>query len=182
LGQDRITPGERRELRSVVRQQFKVLRTEVEQRKIELNAEAQRMVAERYRRQDQLHEQARRQLSDAFRRMVDDVRVWLDDLNVREGTAFRVDQDRYGGVGVTMDDNRVQERRALEAGLREQVKTAALNLDRQEADLLKTLAAEALETDEARGWLGRIPTVTELVPAHRLREIEAQFDREEGGP
>lgn len=47
-----IPPGERRELRSVVRQQFKVLRAEVKQRELELKAEAERRLVERYRDED----------------------------------------------------------------------------------------------------------------------------------
>jgi hypothetical protein len=56
------------------------------------------------------------------------------------------------------------------------VQQALLALDRQEADLLRNLALDALETDAARGFLDRIPTVADLVPSRRLREIEAQFD------
>ena len=43
-----MTPAERRELRSVVKQQFKVLRGEVEQRRKYLAAEAAELVRRRY--------------------------------------------------------------------------------------------------------------------------------------
>ncbi len=55
---------------------------------------------------------------------------------------------------------------------------AQLTLDRQEADLLRSLALEGLETPAARAFLERIPTVGELVPSARLREIEQMFDSE----
>ena len=48
----------------------------------------------------------------------------------------------------------------------------AIALDRQEADLLRTLAVGALESEEARAFLAAIPTVGQLVPAARLAELD----------
>jgi len=73
-------------------------------------------------------------------------------------------------------EDRTQLHRALVAGVKQQVVAAALALDRQEADLLRALAMEGLESEAARAFLARIPTVAELVPAARLREIEAAYD------
>lgn len=171
-----ITPGERRELRSVVKQQFKVLRTEVEQREVELQAEAERMILDRYRAQDVAMSEAQRFLQDKMRELFLEMRAYCETVNEREGTNLSVVNDRYSGIGIAATDERTQERRTLVAGVKEQVKTASLGLDRQEADLLRSIATDALETEEARGWLGKIPTVAELVPSRRLREIEAQFD------
>ena len=56
---EQISPGERRELRSVVRQQMKVLRAEVGQREIELTSEVEARLVQRYRdddhRADEMH-------------------------------------------------------------------------------------------------------------------------------
>ena len=60
------------------------------------------------------------------------------------------------------------------------MKTALLNLDRQEADLLQSLALQTIETDAARQFLAAIPSLGDLVPAARLAEIEAAFDRRPG--
>lgn len=73
-------------------------------------------------------------------------------------------------------ENRDQLHRALMAGINEQVKQASLALDRQEADLLRSLSLETLESSAAREFLNRIPAVAELVPSRRLREIESAFD------
>src|SRR5205814_7946591 len=59
-----------------------------------------------------------------------------------------------------------------------QVKAALLQLDRQEADLLTRLVAGALESDEARAFLGEIPTVSALVPADRLLELVGPLDED----
>lgn len=47
-----ITKGERTELRSLVRQQFKVLREEVQQRRAEVTTDAQRQIDAVYADQD----------------------------------------------------------------------------------------------------------------------------------
>ena len=175
-----IPPGERRELRAVVRQQIKVLRAEVKQRKSELVAEAEARLMERYRDEDkkandlmwricQLTDDVNRQLEDLMK----EYEVGEDGGNWRRGygsafqppTVYRVTEDRK------------QLHKALLAGIDVQVEQAQLNLDRQEADLLRSLAMEALETEQARAFLGRIPTVAELVPSKRLNEIERQFDQ-----
>lgn len=177
-----IPPGERRELRSVVRQQFKVLRTEVKQREVELLAEAERRLMERYREEDkavddlnwrikEIAEDAQRQIDDLMRQHQDKI----------DGGEWRRFSGRVSAQGVARKtEDRSQLRRALEAGIKEQVNQATLALDRKEADLLKALAVDALEADAAREFLTRIPTVAELVPSRRLREIESAFDGQTG--
>jgi lipopolysaccharide biosynthesis regulator YciM len=180
---DRITPGERRELRSVVRQQMKVLRTEIKQRREELIAEAESRLVEKYRDEDrradelgwrirQIADEANRALEDALRDYEDlaEGGKWAQSWN----STFRVPQVHR------KNEDRSQLHRALVAGIESQVRQAELQLQRQEADLLRDLAMESLETSAARAFLGRIPTVAELVPSRRLREIETQFDEASG--
>lgn len=175
-----ITPGERRELRSVVRQQFRVLRTEVKQRELELTSEAERRLMERYRDEDKAIDDLNwriKELASEAQRQIDDLMRQHEDL--QEGGSWGRFAGRISANGVSRKtEDRAQLRRALEAGINEQVKQATLALDRQEADLLKALAVDALETDAAREFLTVIPTVAELVPSARLREIESAYDRQ----
>ena len=178
----RIPPGERRELRSVVRSQFKVLRAEVEQRQAELEAEAEQRLMHRYRDEDKQMED----LNWAIQQVADQASNDIADLMKK----FGYDQD--GGQWTRMhrvsaphftrkSEDRKQLHVALMAGIKTQVRTAFLALDRQEADLLRQLAVDALETEAAQAFLTRIPTVGELVPSVRLREIEAAFDEGKDG-
>lgn len=174
-----IPPAERRELRSVVRQQFKVLRTEVKQREAELLAEAERRLVDRYRDEDKRLDDVNWQVQEIAReaqRQIDDLlkKVGGDEDGGRWNTFSG--QLRVNRI-VRHTEDRGQLRRALEAGIKEQVRVALLALDRQEADLLKVLALDALESDAAREFLTKIPTVAELVPSARLREIEAAWER-----
>lgn len=49
--------------------------------------------------------------------------------------------------------------------------------------MLRTLAVGAIESEEARAFLAAIPSVSELVPAARLAELEASMtDDDKDGP
>ena len=177
-----MTQAERRELRSVVRQQFKVLRGEVEQRRKELAAEAAEQVRRRYAVADkqvddlnwkieQIIDQANKDIRDAVKGVQAENSnggQWAWSGPVRAPRVAHEREDRYALTG------------ALSTGIDAQARSAILTLERQEADLLRQLAMGALETEEARAFLRAIPSVGELVPASRLQEIEAAFDENRG--
>ena len=178
----RIPAAERRELRSVVRQQFKVLRAEVEQRRAELAAEAAEQVRRKYAAADkqvddlnwrieQIVDQANKDIRDAVKTVQGSSEggQWTWSGALRPPHINHQNEDRYALNS------------ALTAGIDATAKQALLGLERQEADLLRQLALDALESEEAQAFLARIPAVSELVPASRLLEIEAQFDEEKGG-
>jgi hypothetical protein len=176
---DQITPGERRELRSVVRGQFKVLRSEVKRREQELISEVETELLQRYRQQDIDIQKAQEEAAEAQRehlrqlqRIGRELRMAHPDLTVEV-------KNGYGGLGLqAADPKRAQLRRAAVASIPTTVADAALRLDRQEMDLLRSLSEGALESSDARAFLTVIPTVGELVPTARLREIEASLSRE----
>jgi hypothetical protein len=177
-----INARERQELRAVVKSQFKVLRGEVEQRKAELAAEAAEQVRRRYATTDkqvddlnwkieQIIDQANKDIRDAVKGAQNDSDAgkwtWTGAVHAPRVTYQR--EDRWALQN------------ALTSGIDAQAKDALLRLQRQEADLLQQLALGALESDEARAFLRTIPSVAELVPASRLKEIEASFDQDHGG-
>lgn len=171
-----MTPGERRELRTVVRQRMKVLRADVAQRRMELLAEAERRLVERYRAQDKAIEDLNFAIAEAVEKASREVtdliiaaRGDADGVSIRR--PVRLQAPRINSY----TEDRSQFHRAMTSGIEAQVKTALLDLDRKEADLLQSLALSTLETDEARQFLAAIPSVAELVPSARLAEIEAEF-------
>lgn len=173
-----ITKAERAELRSIVRQQFKVLRAEVEQRRAEMQVEFEQQITERFASADHdwsdlMHVvqeavlEANRKINDALYAKGYEVKgsseqMWVSPPRLQQPSA-----------------DKMQLRRVADARIHAQVKAALLKLDRDEADLLRTLAIGAIESDEAREFLAAIPTVSELVPAARLAELEASIKGEE---
>lgn len=174
-----ITKAERAELRSIVKQQFKVLRSEVVQRQAEMMADLEGQIGDRYADEDKAwsdaahlaHEavmEANRKVNDAFRDLTGEAHV----------------ERMYVGAHLPEKPirHRLVIRREASQRLEAHVKGALLRLDRQEADLLRSLAVGALESEEAHGFLSAIPSVSELVPAARLAELEAEFSDDDGEP
>jgi hypothetical protein len=168
-----ITKAERAELRSLIRQRFRVLRADVEQRKAELAAELEERIAARFAEDDKAWADAMYLIEEAAReanRKANDV---LRGLTV---TGLDLDGRDYEIVQARKIPQPTKERAELRrqgaTRIEAKIKGALLQLDRQEADLLTRLVQGALESEEARAFLGEIPTVTSLVPADRLLELE----------
>jgi hypothetical protein len=170
---DEITPGERRELKSVVKGQFKVLRAEVDRRKEELKGEIESDLLRQYRAQDEAIAAAQREVEDArqeFLRTIQRIGASLKETHPELTVGIG---ERYGSYNLqAADEQRAQQHRAMIANIPNLIGDAKLNLDRQEMDILRELSVGALKSRQAALFLAKIPTVGELVPRVRLREIE----------
>jgi hypothetical protein len=172
-----MTPGERRTLSTVVRQRMKVLRADVKLRRLELVAEAEKRLVERYADHDKLVADVGWRIGQIMDQANKDLRALIERVNADNPEAgLRISRDFVAPNVRHSQEDRSQLHRALIAGIDAQVEAANLDLDRREADLLQTLALESLETDAAKAFLQSIPSVAELVPSARLREIESAFD------
>lgn len=168
---------ERAELRGIVRNQFRVLKEEVIQRQQELLAQADLEIAEKT-----AEDTAKREnVQFLANQLVLECNRALNNLLYENGLAERRDTERMWLQSPNLYWDKQQYRstkpedmlqHAARADLQAKVTAAMTAMARQEADLLKELAIGALESDDARGFLARIPTVGELVPAARLAELE----------
>lgn len=167
---------ERDELRRLIRARFKVLRSDVEQRKAELIVELEAEIAARFADEDKrwrdaafviekIRREANGQINDVYRELVGrDNYPTTEDHNLVSIRHIAQPHNNRGHM-------RTRGQHQIDA----RCKAALLELERREVDLLSDLATSALESAEARSFMGRIPTVSELVPAYRLKEIEAQL-------
>lgn len=166
-----ITKAERAELRSLIKQRFKVLRGEVEPRRLELLADLQARVKARFAAFDKAWDDAQGLIDEVVRKANreanDIIRSVYPDAPTDSDYAV-VQAQRIGRPDTGRRQMLVEGQALIEA----QVKTALAKLARQEVDLLTRLAVGALESEEARAFLGEIPHVSALVPASRLLELE----------
>lgn len=170
-----ITKGERTELRSLIRQRFKVLRAEVEARRAELAAELEERITAKFAEEDKQWSDAMFLIGEATREANRKANDILRGLNIDAmDTSREYDVVNFRGVAKPTAERNVLLRNGTKR-IEAQVKGALLQLDGQEADLLTRLVANGLESDEARAFLGEIPTVSALVPADRLLALEAQL-------
>lgn len=168
-----MTKAEREELRRLLRSKFKVLRADVAARKAELEADLTRQVEAEFAASDKAYDDAMYQLrmaADEANRKANDIgrqlwgrEKWGEKHDRQIITTAAIDRP-----GKTERWQRTNQGRA---DIEQRVKAALLELDRQENELLTDLATSALESAEARAFFQRIPSVTELVPAYRLRQI-----------
>ncbi len=170
----KITKAERQELRSAVRTRFRVLRREIEQRKMELIAELDEQLRDKFAAADAMWIETISGLDDIVR-----------DANKKANDYFRgrkipgyYEQGRieYNLVYLNTQiskprDDRMDLRREGLSKIDAMVEAAKLRLETEEADLLQRLIVDSLESDAARAFLGSIPTVSALVPADRLLAI-----------
>jgi hypothetical protein len=165
-----MTKSERAELKSVVKQQMKVLRAEVVQRKAELLAQVDDEIAASFEEEDRqwsaLQHEVHEAVLEANRR--------INDALYRHGFETRGDTERMWVQAPSMrqpKEKQYELRQRAAHRIEARVKDAMLQLDRQEADLLRTLAVGALESEAAQEFLSSIPSVAELVPAARLEQL-----------
>lgn len=180
-----MSKGERDQLRTVIRMRFKVLRSDVQARRAEMERELEKRISASFAAADKAWQDAMfliQQAADEANRKANDILRGLNmeglDLEGKDYvivTARSISQP-YG--------KRVNMRARGDAEIEAMTRKAYADLDRMEADLLTELAAGALESDAAREFLRQIPTVSDLVPASRLYSIVGiDPPREiEGGP
>lgn len=172
-----ITKTERQELRSIVKQQFRVLRSEVDQREAEMSAEVEQRLVNRYADTDNHHAEVENKVAE----ILTDAQTKLDALFAAEDDLDHSEHTRLRPLRISMPHilwdtaDRTQFRRALNAEVEAITSNAKAQLQRQEADLLRTLAVGAIESEAARTFLEGIPNVAQLVPSQRLAELEAAF-------
>lgn len=167
-----ITKSERTELRSLIRQRFKVLRSQVEARRAELVVELEQHVAAKFAEEDKRWADAMLLIDEAVReanRKANDVLRGLDIDAIDSSKEYTIVLNR--GISKPATERNLLVRNGMKR-IDAQVKAAYLQLDQQEADLLTRLVSNGLESDEARAFIGEIPTVSALVPAGRLLELE----------
>jgi hypothetical protein len=166
---DDIRPGERRELKSLVRTRMKVLRSEVEERHSSQLAEIGARTAQKF------------QGDNARIKELNDV---LDQLATEMNQRYRAIIAEYADVAETSyrysfhtpsfsrkDNGKSQFQRALTSAVHAQRQKALLDVDRLESELITKLAIDALKTEAAHAFVRSIPDIEALMPADSLDKV-----------
>jgi hypothetical protein len=167
-----ISRSDRTELARIVRMRAKVARNSIEARKAELLANFEDQLAAEYDFDD-----ARwRVITDAAKRAVDEadaqVAAICDEVGIPADFRPRLNIVWYDRGKNAVAQRRAELRNTATARLDAMGKAAKVAIDHTELDACTELAAGALESDQARDWLERLPTVESLMPRISLPEIE----------
>lgn len=170
-----MTKGERTELRTAVRLQFKVLRSDVVQREAEV---AESLL-------DEINDDFKAR-SDLEARVVREFMEIVEDANTKarkvlETNDLILKDESRPLISVTSaprfaEREKITREYRVRAKLNTTVKEALATLDRQEARMLQQLTLDAIESETARKFFDSIPVVSALVPMARLAELEASFE------
>lgn len=168
-----IRPGERRELKALVKLKIKALRAEIEDTQAAQLADIDRRIAEKFR-------------GDAVRLsdLKTSLRLATEQANADIDRLFAeysdmAEKNHRGTFSVpyfqAREDGKHELRRALVAAVHAQATAARQRLVRLEVELLESLALDSLQTDAAKDFVARMPTVDALMPQSRMAEVEAGF-------
>ncbi len=178
---------ERRELKSVIKQSFKLLRTElaahegqVQLDSIDVIEQATESDMVAYQREA---DKVLARLLKAWKAAEDRIGELADQFGINQGRMYNspitVD-NRYhpGGDSYTAlalspwtHDVRTKETARVTAEITQAARVGRVAIDRQELDMNRTVALDALESDFARSLIDEIPTPQALVAAPDLKAL-----------
>lgn len=172
-----IRPGERAELRTLVRMRVKLLRSQIAERHATQMSQIDTRVAAKFcedqTRIEALRTELDRLVARANRQAEAVIAKYPDIAEPRSGVFSRPWVNRP-------DQGKDKLRKALVAAVHAQTEAAKLEVAQLEARLLSDLALNAIKTEVAKEFVRNIPEITDLMPTERLTQIETAFDAERG--
>jgi hypothetical protein len=172
---DIIRPGERRELKALVRLRVKVLRAEVEQKHTEMLAEIDGRVATKFQEDDvrfkELEQKLQQITAEANRKFAKVFTDFNDVADPRKEVVSRLWFHKR-------ETGRDKLRKALIAAVHAQTHAAQHQVTKLEAELLSTLSLDAVHSEAAKEFVKSIPVVEDLLSSRTLAEVEAGFESE----
>jgi hypothetical protein len=168
-----MTKSDRDSLAKLVRARAKVAKNEIESHAARVLATIEAQLAARYPE----NHPAWAEVTEHANRAVAEANIHIAqrccELGIPE--RFRPSINYYwSGRGENaFNDRRAELRRAAKTELEARVKTAKNTVDRRTLDLLTQLAADMLESSQAKDFLAAMPSVDDLMPPITLDALEA---------
>ena len=175
-----MTRADRAELARVVRMRAKVARNGIETRKAELLADFENQFAEEYDFDDARWAAITETATRAVKEADEAVAAVCREVGIPENFRPSLSVSWYSRGTNAIARRHAELRKVAETRLDAMGKQAKLSIDHTELDACTDLAAGALQTDAARDWLDRLPTVERLMPRLDLHQIETGRSGGEG--
>jgi hypothetical protein len=175
-----MTKADRDELRRVVRMRAKVAHNGIEARRAELLADFEAQMAAKYDFDDARWSEITATAATAIREGDRQIADICGEVGIPEEFRPRLALSWRDRGENAVAGRRAELRKVAATRLDALAKAAKVSIDRAELDACTDLAAGALQTDEARAWLERQPTIDQLMPPLDLAEMEARRRAGEG--
>jgi hypothetical protein len=168
-----MTRADRTELARVVRMRSKVARNGIEARQAELLVEFETQLAADYEFDDARWAAVTAAAKRAVAEADAEVAAACEELAIPSDFRPRLGLEWYGRGKNASARRRAELRKVALTRLDAAAKVARAAIDQSELDACTDLAAGALQSEEARAWLGRLPTVEQLMVPLHLADVEA---------
>ncbi|MGH8658505.1 MAG: hypothetical protein ACREV4_08540 [Gammaproteobacteria bacterium] len=163
---------ERSDIGKLVRLRAKVARDEVNQRAAHLLADVEEQLSAVYPDNDRRWVDITNAVNAHIAAADAEVAERCRETGIPERFRPRISWHWRGRGESRMEDRREELRRAAKARLAAVAKQTKVQIDRQSVNLQTRLAADGLETNEAKEFLKTLPSVEELMPPISLKELE----------
>ena len=174
----KMTAAERNDLRSLIRQRARLMKTEVSQRRLELMAEFETQLSARFSYdQDEIWKGAHAIAEQA----VKDAQVVIEDrcreLNIPKEFAPTISMMWFGRGENAAGERRNELRRTAKARLDALEATAKTEIERISVDGQTTLIADGLTSEAAQAFLEQMPSAKSLMPLLELNQVQGLLEQ-----
>jgi hypothetical protein len=171
-----ITKSERKELIALAKKRERVAKNAAVHRSAKLRADFEKQLDTKYRPEDdplwkELYKHAEQVVKETEQALAQDCRA----KGIPEQCAPRIQLNWWDRGRNTFKNERTEMRRVAYSRIDELEKVAKFQIERVSLEIQTELAAGALESDEARIFLERMPSADQLMPTLKMGEIEKQF-------
>lgn len=169
-----LTKAERSELRSLVRRRAAVAKKEIDARKACLLADFEEALTEEFSAEDERWAEVVRSAQRAVDNANRELTEILDRLEIRKD--LRPHLSTMWVKRPDIDARKHQLRRAAARRADAMCESAKLAIDNGSVQIESRLAATALQSAEAAGWLASLPQVDELIRSLDIRKVKAELE------
>lgn len=167
-----MTRGERSELASLIKERARVAKLGIEQRKAELLAMAEAQLAAIYRIDDEKWQDLGEAAAAAVKAADRELAERCKKLGIPADFRPRLDLSWWGRGENAFKERRAELRKVAVTKLDAEAKRAKIAIDTSKVEILTSLTASGLRSDDARQFLEAMPTVEALMPAIDVEAIQ----------
>jgi hypothetical protein len=166
-----VKKTDREELSRVIRLRAKVTRADVDRRKLDLMAELEQQLSQRFKMDADLWKDVTAKAEAAVAEADAQIAGIRRERGVPEEFRPKLTLNWWSRGENALASRRAELRKVGLARIEAAAAAGKLAVEAKEADLLTALIADGLETDDARKWLETIPGAKELLPASVIGEL-----------
>jgi DNA primase len=168
-----MTRRDRNDLLDVAKMRARVAKAGVAQREAELLAQVEEELSTIYSADDAAWKEITAEAAQKVKEVDEQVAAICRERGVPEQFRPRIDTSWYGRGENASKERRAELRKLAQTRITAAGRKAKTAIDAQSVEVMTELIAGALESDEARRYLDKIPTPAQLMPPIVVAELEA---------